>query len=117
MNYLRVYIGRALISHLLGRLEESYKRWAEVRQPAYDCKDIVTNFVPMIIDYSMYDICLQLSNLEEAAVFLDVAKASFEHIGREHWWTGLGTFLLDIFMTSIPNSRICKMSSPRWEIA
>ncbi len=117
MNYLRVCMGRALILHLLGRLKESYERWTEVRHPANDCKDVVTNFVPMIIDYSMCDISLQLGNLEGAATFLDVAKAGFEHIGREHWWTGLGTFLLDIFMTSIPNSGICKMSGPRWEIA
>jgi hypothetical protein len=68
MNCLRVYMGRALISYLQGRLEESFDRWEEARRQAEVCRTVVTIFVPMIIDYVQCDISRRLGKWEEAAI-------------------------------------------------
>jgi hypothetical protein len=109
MNYLRVCMGRALISYLQGGLEESFDRWAEARRQAEVCGTVVTIFVPMIIDYVQCDISRRLERWEEAAMLLERARRTFQVTGREHWWTCYGTVLLDIFMISIPYSGISRM--------
>ena len=56
LDYLRVCIGRALVSHLANRLTEAHDRWKDARKPAEVCKNKVTKFIPMIIDYCDGDI-------------------------------------------------------------
>jgi hypothetical protein len=109
INYLRVCMGKALISYLQDRLEESFDRWAAARKHADFCKTVVTIFVPMIIDYIQCDINRRLGKWVEAAILLERAQEAFNVTGREHWWTCYGTLLLDILMTSIPNSGINRM--------
>lgn len=104
--YLRVCFGRALIAHLKGHYAQALDLWNEVRQPAEILQDKVTEFTPMIIDYSSCDASLKLGNMDEAQKFLDRARRYYTQIGREHWWTGLGTFWLSYLRCSIPDSGI-----------
>ncbi len=60
----------------------------------------------MIIDYCDCDINMRLGRLEEAEKLLKHARSCFSEVGREYWWTGLGTFLLDWLKASIPESGI-----------
>ena len=60
----------------------------------------------MIIDYCVCDISMKLGRLEEAEKLLQRVRSCFTEVGREHWWTGLGTFLLDWLKASIPDSGI-----------
>lgn len=94
LDYLRVCTGRALTSHLANRLTEAHSRWEDARMSAKVCKDIVTGFIPMIIDYCDYDVNSRLGRLAEAGTLLKRARSCFR-VGREHWWTGLGTFVID----------------------
>ncbi len=106
LDYLRVCIGRALVSHLANRLTEAYNRWQDARKSAEVCKNKVTRFIPMIIDYCDCDISMKLGRLEEAEKLLKRARSCFSEVGREYWWTGLGTFLLDWLNASIEESGI-----------
>ena len=106
LDYLRVCIGRALVSHLANRLTEAHDRWEDARKPAEVCKDKVTRFIPMIIDYCDCDINMKLGELVEAKALLERARNSFREVGREHWWTGQGTFLLDWLKASISEGGI-----------
>lgn len=105
-EYLRVCIGRALVSHMANRLPEAHDRWEDARKPAEVCKDKVTRFIPMIIDYCDCDINMKLDRVVEAEALLRRAKSFFGEMRREHWWTGLGTFLVDFLKTSIPESGV-----------
>lgn len=51
MSYLRVCMGKALACHLKSHWHEASCLWEEARKPADICKDKVTKFIPMIIDY------------------------------------------------------------------
>jgi len=95
LDYLRVCIGRALVSHLANRLTKAYNRWQDARKSAEVYKNKVIRFIPIIIDYCDYNISIKLSRLEEAEKLLKRARSCFSKVGREYWWTGLGTFLLD----------------------
>jgi len=106
LDYLRVHIGRALVSHLANRLTEAHGRWQDARKPAEVCKDKVTRFIPMIIDYCDCDINMKLGRLVEAKALLERARDCFKEVGREHWWTGQGTFLLDWLKASISEGGI-----------
>jgi len=106
LDYLRVCTGRALVSHLANRLAEAHGRWEDARKAAEVCKNMVTGFIPMIIEYCDCDINLKLGRLAEAETILKRATSYFRDVGREHWWTGLGTFLLDWLKASIPESGI-----------
>ena len=92
LDYLRVCIGRALVSHLANRLIEAGDRWKDARKSAEVCKNKVTKFTPMIIDYCDGDIHTKLGRFVEANTLLKRANDCFKEIGREYWWTGLGTF-------------------------
>lgn len=48
------------------------------------CEDVVTQFVPMIVDYALCNLSRKFGRWEEAAVFLDRARSVFGNIGREH---------------------------------
>ncbi|PYI06520.1 hypothetical protein BO78DRAFT_116416 [Aspergillus sclerotiicarbonarius CBS 121057] len=103
-EHLRVHMGAALVAYLSGdRLEEARRRWEDVRGPAQYCEQHgkVTGFVEMLIQYSLCDIAARLGNMNEAHGFLRDAKARFVKIGREHWWTCLGTALLDLYTQSL----------------
>ena len=106
LEYLRVSIGRALVSHLANRLTEAHDRWEDARKHAQVCKNKVTRFIPMIIDYCDCDINMKLGRLGEAKTLLERARNCFREVGREHWWTGLGTFLLDWLKASITEGGI-----------
>ena len=56
----------------------------------------------MVIAYSTYDVKVRLGMRLEAKALLDRAKIIFQDVRREYWWTGLGTFWLDILKRSIP---------------
>ncbi|RAK97560.1 uncharacterized protein BO80DRAFT_437622 [Aspergillus ibericus CBS 121593] len=58
-------------------------------------------FVEMLIQYSLCDIAARRGNMNEAHQFLRDAKARFARIGREHWWTCLGTAQLDLYTQSL----------------
>ncbi|ESZ97795.1 putative Coenzyme Q (ubiquinone) biosynthesis protein Coq4 [Sclerotinia borealis F-4128] len=73
MNYIQTCIGRALTSYLMHHYDEAYNLWENVREPVQLCKDVVTGFLSMIIDFSQCDISRELGKLEEAAVFLERA--------------------------------------------
>lgn len=60
----------------------------------------------MIIDYCDCDMNMELGKLEEAEKLRKRANSRFSEVGREYWWTGWGTFLLDWLEASIPNSGI-----------
>lgn len=60
----------------------------------------------MIIDYCDCDIKRKLGRLVEAKVLRERARNYFKEVGREHWWTGLGTFLLDWLKFPIQDSGI-----------
>ena len=106
LDYLRVCIGRALVSHLANRLTEAHNRWQDARKSAEVCKNKVTRFIPMIIDYCDCDMNMKLGRLEEAEKLRKRANSCFSEVGREYWWTGLGTFLLDWLNASIEESGI-----------
>ncbi|KAL9120182.1 MAG: hypothetical protein Q9187_003261 [Circinaria calcarea] len=106
LDYLRVCIGKALVSHLANRLTEAHDRWEDARKPAEVCKNKVTRFIPMIIDYCVCDINKKLGRLVEAETLLKRARNCFREVGREYWWTGLGTFLLNWLKVSIPEGGI-----------
>ena len=101
LDYLRVCIGRALVSHLANRLTEAHDRWEDARKPVEACKDKVTRFIPMIIDYCDCDINMKIGRSVEAKALLERARNSFREVGHEHWWTGQGTFLLGRLKASI----------------
>ena len=101
LEYLRVRIGRALISHLSNRLAEARERWNDARKSAEVCKDIVTGFIPAIIDCCVSDVDMKLTELPEANAFRIRARESLEKVEREYWWTGLGTFVIDWLQVSV----------------
>ena len=106
LDYLRVNIGRALVSHLANRVTEAYGRWQDTRKSAEVCKNKVTRFIPMIVDYCECDINIKLGRWQGAEELRKRARSCFSEVGREHWWTGLGTFLLDWLKDRIPESGI-----------
>lgn len=106
LGYLRVCIGRALVSHLANRLTEAHYRWQDARKSAEVCKNKVTRFIPMIMGYCDCDVNLKLGRWEDAEELLKRARSCFSEVGREYWWTGLGTFLLDWVRVSIQESGI-----------
>ncbi|KAI4260729.1 MAG: hypothetical protein LQ352_000121 [Teloschistes flavicans] len=106
LDYLRVCIGRALVSHLANRLTEAHNRWQDARKSAEVCQNKVTGFIPMIMDYCDCDINMKLGRYKDADKLLKRARSCFNEVGREYWWTGLGTFLLDWLKASIPESGI-----------
>jgi len=69
----------------------------------------MTKFIPMIIDYTMCDICYKLGKLEGTELLLERARACFKAGGRENWGICNGTLLLDIFVNVIPNSGLTRM--------
>ena len=89
VDYLKVCIRRALVS------TEACNRWKDARKSAEVCKNKVTKFTLMIIDYCDGDIYMKLGRFMEAKALFKRANDCFREIGREYWWTGLGTFLLD----------------------
>ncbi|GLA67625.1 hypothetical protein AtubIFM54640_011308 [Aspergillus tubingensis] len=94
---LRVYLGRALVASLMNRLDDANARWEATRSPARYCEQHgkVTGFVEMLIEYSLSIIAAERGDMNEAHRHLRDAKALYRRIGREHWWTCLGTALLD----------------------
>ncbi|RHZ55479.1 hypothetical protein CDV55_104101 [Aspergillus turcosus] len=103
-EHLRVYLGRALVAYLMeDRLEEAKRRWEEVRDPARYCEEHgkITGFVEMLVQYSLCDIAARQGNMNEAHRHLRDAKARFTKIGREHWWTCMGTALLDLYAQTL----------------
>ena len=106
INYLRVCVGRALTYHLGSHWGEALRCWEEARNPAYRCKDKVTPFVAMIIDFCEYDASANLGRWDEASPVLIRARNTLKISGREFWWTNLGTYLLDYLRTAIPGSGI-----------
>ena len=95
LEYLRVCIGRALTSHLANRLTEAHERWEYARVPAEVCQRVVTEFISMIIDYCACDVNWKLGRFAEAEILQMRARSHFGEVRREHWWTGLGTFVID----------------------
>ena len=106
LDYLKVCIGRALVSHLANRTAEAVNRWQDARKSANVCKNQVTRFIPMIMDYCECDVNLKLGRWEDAEELRKRARSCFSEVGREYWWTGLGTFLLDWLKAWIPESAI-----------
>ena len=106
LDYLKVCIGRALVLYLANRLTEAHNRWQDARKSAEVCKNKVTRFIPMIIDYCDYNMNMKLGRLEEAEELRKRANSYFSKVGRKYWWIGWGTFLLDWLKASIPNSGI-----------
>ncbi|RDH27083.1 hypothetical protein BDQ94DRAFT_185538, partial [Aspergillus welwitschiae] len=94
---LRVYLGRALVASLMNRLDDANALWEATRSPARYCEQHgkVTGFVEMLIEYSLSTIAAERGDMNEAHRHLRDAKALYRRIGREHWWTCLGTALLD----------------------
>ncbi len=60
----------------------------------------------MVIDYCDCDINMKLGRLVEAKALLERARDCFKEVGREYWWTGQGTFLLDWLKDSISEGGI-----------
>ena len=115
-DYLKVCIGRALVSHLANRLTEAHNRWQNARKSAEVYKNKVTRFISMIIDYCDCNMNMKLGRLEEAEKLRKRANSYFSEVGREYWWIGWGTFLLDWLKASIPNSGIDtgREITPNW---
>ena len=106
LDYLRVCIGRALTSHLANRLTEAHDRWEDARKSGEVCKNMVTGFIPMIIDYCNCDIDLKLGRLKNAEPIRQQARSYFGEVRREYWWTALGTFVIDWLKVSIQEGGI-----------
>lgn len=108
-EHLRVNIGRALAAYLAGdRFEESQQLWEDLLGPARYCEDHdkITGFVQMIINYSLCDIASKLGHMDRAHAHLRIAKTLFSEIGREHWWTCMGTTMLDLLAKSLEEANL-----------
>ena len=101
LEYLRVCIGRALVSHLSNCLTEARCRWKDVRKSAEVCKNVVTEFIPMITDCCASDVDLKLGIWPEADSVRKRTMQRLEEVEREHWWTGRGTFVIDWLKASM----------------
>lgn len=103
-EHLRVHMGKALAAYLVGdQFEESKRLWEDLLDPARYCEnhDKITGFVQMIIDYSLCDIAAKLGDMNKAHRYLRIAKTRFSELGREHWWTCMGTTFLDLLAKSL----------------
>lgn len=108
-EHLRVHIGKALTAYLVGdRFEESQQLWQDVLDPARYCEDHdkITGFVQMIINYSLCDIASKLGDMDRAHTHLRIAKTLFSKVGREHWWTCMGTTMLDLLAKSLDEANL-----------
>lgn len=108
-EHLRVHMGRALTAYLVGdRFEESKRLWEGLLDPARYCEDHdkITGFVQMIIDYSLCDISAKLGDMDRAHAHLRDAKTRFSELGREHWWTCMGTTMLDLLAKSLEEANL-----------
>ena len=116
LNFLRICIERALVSHLTNRLTKAYNRWQNARKFAEVCKNKITRFIPIIIDYCDCDMNMKLDRLKEAEQLRKRTNSCFSEMKREYWWTGWRTFLLDWLKASIPNSGINtgRKITPNW---
>lgn len=108
-EHLRVHIGMASVTYLVGdRFGDSQQLWEALQSPARYCEDHdkITGFVQMITDYSLSDIAAKLGNMDRAHAHLRTAKNRFSEIGREHWWTCMGTTMLDLLAKSLEGANL-----------
>ena len=108
-EHLRVHIGRALMAYLTGDwFEESQQLWQDALELAHYCKDHdkITGFVQMIINYSLCDIASRLGDMNRAHTHLRIAKTLFSELGCEHWWTCMGTAMLDLLAKSLDKANL-----------
>ena len=92
------------VYHLANRLTEAHNCWQDERKSTEVCKNKVTRFIPMIIDYYDYDMNMRLGRLEEAEKLRKRANSCFSEVGREYCWTGWEIFLLDWFDQSLTSA-------------
>lgn len=102
LSNLKFRLGRAFTTQLEGDLHAARSQWDEARRSAEECKEYVTDFIPMIIDYCYGHVHKQMCNNEIAEEFLQLASKRYQVIGVEHWWTGMGTYWLSWLLASTP---------------
>ncbi|KAJ6126086.1 hypothetical protein N7471_010579 [Penicillium samsonianum] len=103
LEHLRVVLGKAMIVHMRGLLEDAKQHWNNVLTIVQYCQENnqVTGFLEMVVQYCRCDIAARQEDYNEAHLFLKAAKAQFADIGREHWWTCIGTDFLDHLRNSL----------------
>jgi len=104
--YLRACVGSALSCHLQGHWIEAQKLYIRALEVVAACNNEVTDFLPVVLQYCHSHTLQKLDRCLEANAVLHEAKERYPSVGRQHWWTGLGTFLLDWLRVSIPDSGI-----------
>ncbi|MCJ1395924.1 hypothetical protein MMC18_008810 [Xylographa bjoerkii] len=98
MSKLRMWIGFARISHVKSNWSDALKLGKEALKAATEC-GWQEGFVEMIIHYSIGYAKRQLTIYAE----YDIQKADqlLQRVGRQYWWTNLGTSWLDYVLEGL----------------
>ncbi|KZF25504.1 hypothetical protein L228DRAFT_258920 [Xylona heveae TC161] len=99
-NRLRMYIGRAKVSHLKGAWTEAHVNWNSVMAMA-EKTNWSEGFLQMVVCYSLAHVSSRLGHIEQAYFYREKAERLFPVVRRQHWFTCLGTSWLSMIQQAL----------------